>query len=173
MSIRKPTNRLLAAPTNSNVLQHALAVFWHQYQAGIILSCKHIAHRRVSELSLEPRVDLSTQVLRSLHISQVPSFASINGTQGCSGVIGHWMVAEPSCVTHFDDFKDKGCTGSGSGRRRIESRLWNLQGGDDWGDMCSTTPADFRGLHFESPEICENWGIYGVWGIWNIEDREC
>ncbi|KAJ7101065.1 hypothetical protein C8R44DRAFT_716446 [Mycena epipterygia] len=95
--------------------------------------------------------------------------------KGCSGVIGHWIVdyAEPSCVTHFDDFNDKGCTGPGSGRRHIESRLWNLQGGDDWRDMCSTTPADFRGLHFESPEICENWGFRGVWGFWNIEDREC
>jgi hypothetical protein len=39
----------------------------------------------------------------------------------------------------------------------IESRLWNLQGGDDWRDMCSTTPADFRGLHFEGPDSCENW----------------
>ncbi|KAJ7101177.1 hypothetical protein C8R44DRAFT_747370 [Mycena epipterygia] len=146
MSIWRVQNRLLAAPTNSNGLQHALAVFWHQYQAGIILSFKHIAHRRVSELSLEPRVDLSTQVLRRLHISQVPSFASINGRQGCSGVIGHWMVAEPSRITHFDDFNDKGYTGPGSGRRRIESRLWNLQGGDDWRNMCSTTPADFRYL---------------------------
>ncbi|KAJ7111445.1 hypothetical protein C8R44DRAFT_632962 [Mycena epipterygia] len=95
--------------------------------------------------------------------------------RGCSGVIGHWIVdhAESSCVTHFDDFKDKGCTGSRSGRRRIESHLMNLQGGDDWRDMCSSTPADFRGLHFESPDICENWGKYGTWGIWNIEDREC
>ncbi|KAJ7795904.1 hypothetical protein B0H14DRAFT_3495369 [Mycena olivaceomarginata] len=93
--------------------------------------------------------------------------------RGCSGVIGHWMVADPSCVTHFDGFADKGCTGPGSGRRLIESRLWNLQGGDDWRDMCSTTPADFRGLHFEGPDSCENWGIRGVWGTWNIEDREC
>jgi hypothetical protein len=41
--------------------------------------------------------------------------------------------------------------------QHIESRLWNLQSGDDWSDMCSTTPATFRGLHFDSPEICENW----------------
>ncbi|KAJ7711999.1 hypothetical protein B0H14DRAFT_3019760 [Mycena olivaceomarginata] len=111
--------------------------------------------------------------------------------RGCRGVIGHWMVPDPSCVTHFDSFADKvsrpilpliyvgaqsnhrDCTGPGSGRRLIESRLWNLQGGDDWRDMCSTTPADFRGLHFEGPDSCENWGIRGVWGTWNIEDREC
>ncbi|KAJ7739493.1 hypothetical protein B0H14DRAFT_2990805 [Mycena olivaceomarginata] len=85
----------------------------------------------------------------------------LNPVQAASGVIGHWMVADPSCVTHFDGFADKGCSGPGSGRRLIESRLWNLQGGDDWRDMCSTTPRGF-------PR-----GIRGVWGTWNIEDREC
>ncbi|KAJ7199542.1 hypothetical protein C8J57DRAFT_457833 [Mycena rebaudengoi] len=57
--------------------------------------------------------------------------------------------------------------------QHIESRLWNLQSEDDWRDMCSTTPANFRGLHLDSPEICENWGIRGVWGYWNIEDPAC
>ncbi|KAJ7207739.1 hypothetical protein C8J57DRAFT_1319649 [Mycena rebaudengoi] len=95
--------------------------------------------------------------------------------KGCGGVFGHWTVdyLEPTCKPHFDDFNDKGCTSPGSGRRHIESRLWNLQSGDDWSDMCSTTPATFRGLHFDSPEICENWGIRGVWGYWNIEDPAC
>ncbi|KAJ6563585.1 hypothetical protein DFH09DRAFT_1035185 [Mycena vulgaris] len=95
--------------------------------------------------------------------------------RGCGGVFGHWTVdySEPTCKTHFENFKDKGCNSSGSGRRRIESRLENLQSGDDWRDMCSTTPADFRHLHFESPEMCEHRGIYGVWGIWMIEDQEC
>ncbi|KAJ7739494.1 hypothetical protein B0H14DRAFT_2990811 [Mycena olivaceomarginata] len=96
--------------------------------------------------------------------------------RGCSGVIGHWMVPDPSCVTHFDGFADKGCTGPGSGRRLIESRLWNLQGGDDWRDMCSTTPAGFPR---NCPSVRKNeliirvQGIRGVWGTWNIEDREC
>ncbi|KAJ7640723.1 hypothetical protein DFH06DRAFT_1215049 [Mycena polygramma] len=95
--------------------------------------------------------------------------------RGCGGVIGHWLVnySEPGCVTHFDYFKDKGCTFPGSRLRRIESHLENLQGGDDWRDMCSTTPANFRQLHFDGPEMCENWGKYGVWGIWNVEDRYC
>ncbi|KAJ7203513.1 hypothetical protein GGX14DRAFT_461393 [Mycena pura] len=93
--------------------------------------------------------------------------------RGCGGVIGHWMAGDPSCVTYFDGFADKGCTGPGSGRRAIESRLWNLQDGDNWRDMCSTTPARFRGLHFGGPDSCENWGFRGVWGTWNIEDREC
>ncbi|KAJ7441642.1 hypothetical protein B0H11DRAFT_2095829 [Mycena galericulata] len=95
--------------------------------------------------------------------------------RGCGGVIGHWTVdyGEPTCVTHFDNFKDKGCTFPGSGLRRIESHLENLQGDDDWRTMCSTTPADFLHLHFDSPHMCENWGKYGVWGMWDIDDREC
>ncbi|KAJ7473741.1 hypothetical protein B0H11DRAFT_2282345 [Mycena galericulata] len=95
--------------------------------------------------------------------------------RGCGGVVGHWTVdyGEPTCVTHFDNFKDKGCTFPGSGLRRIESHLENLQGSDDWRDMCSTTPADFLHLHFDSPHMCENWGKYGVWGMWDIDDREC
>ncbi|KAJ7756090.1 hypothetical protein DFH07DRAFT_483446 [Mycena maculata] len=95
--------------------------------------------------------------------------------RGCGVVLGHWTVdySEPTCVTYFDWFKDKGCTSPGSGRRRIESPLENLQYDDDWRTMCSTTPADFRYLHFDSPDMCENWGQYGVWGIWEIEDRGC
>ncbi|KAJ7453201.1 hypothetical protein FB451DRAFT_1281997 [Mycena latifolia] len=94
--------------------------------------------------------------------------------RGCSGVFGHWTgYSEPTCKTHFDKFNDKGCTSPGSGRRRIESRLENLKSGDDWRDMCSTTPADFRHLHFDGPQMCEHWGISGVWGFWEIEDGEC
>ncbi|KAJ7717046.1 hypothetical protein B0H16DRAFT_1612453 [Mycena metata] len=95
--------------------------------------------------------------------------------RGCGGVIGHWLVShsEPTCATHFDNFKDKGCTSHGSGRRRIESHLENLQPGDDWRSMCSTTPAHFWGHHFDSPGVCENWGKYGIWGIWEIEDSWC
>ncbi|KAJ7756091.1 hypothetical protein DFH07DRAFT_773284 [Mycena maculata] len=79
--------------------------------------------------------------------------------RGCSGVFGHWTIdfSEPTCVTYFDNFKDQGCTSPGSGLRRIESHLENLQANDDWRAMCSTTPADFRRLHFDSPEMCENW----------------
>jgi len=95
--------------------------------------------------------------------------------RGCNGVIGHWIVdsGEASCATHFDHFKDKGCTTQGSGLRRIESHLEDLRGGDDWRDMCSTTPADFLHLHFDGPHMCVDWGKYGIWGIWEIEDHEC
>ncbi|KAJ7691601.1 hypothetical protein B0H17DRAFT_1286025 [Mycena rosella] len=56
------------------------------------------------------------------------------------------------------------------------SGIWsqkNLQPADDWREMCSTMPADFRHLHLDSPTVCENWGVHGVWGIWGIEDHEC
>ncbi|KAJ7646517.1 hypothetical protein FB45DRAFT_890666 [Roridomyces roridus] len=95
--------------------------------------------------------------------------------RGCNGVFGHWTVdsGEPSCATHFDYFKDKGCTTQGSGLRRIESHLEDLHSEVDWQEMCSTTPADFRQMHFDGPHICVNWGKYGTWGIWEIEDRGC
>ncbi|KAJ6607604.1 hypothetical protein B0H10DRAFT_2439513 [Mycena sp. CBHHK59/15] len=95
--------------------------------------------------------------------------------RGCNGVYGHWTIdfSEPMCNTYFDYFKDKGCTSPGSRRRRIESPLQNLQPGDEWRDMCSSTPADFRHLHFDSPGVCVDWGKYGIWGIWEIEDDYC
>ncbi|KAJ7286547.1 hypothetical protein C8J57DRAFT_1287962 [Mycena rebaudengoi] len=95
--------------------------------------------------------------------------------RGCNGVYGHWIIdfAESPCVTYFDYFNDKGCTSPGSRLRRIESPLKNLQPGDDWQAMCSTTPADFRNMHFEGPGWCENWGKYGAWGLWDIEDDDC
>ncbi|KAJ6609566.1 hypothetical protein B0H10DRAFT_2193846 [Mycena sp. CBHHK59/15] len=69
--------------------------------------------------------------------------------------------------------EDRGCTSPGSRRRRIESPLQNLQPGDEWRDMCSSTPADFRHLHFDSPGVCVDWGKYGIWGVWEIEDDYC
>jgi len=94
---------------------------------------------------------------------------------GQSGVYGHWLVNhnEPSCSTYWSYFKDKGCVSQGSGTRRIESPLENLQGGDDWREMCTTTPADFRRLHFSGPDYCVNWGQHGIWGIWEIDDSSC
>ncbi|KAJ7236489.1 hypothetical protein C8J57DRAFT_1530039 [Mycena rebaudengoi] len=109
-----------------------------------------------------------------IHRVEIPSPTRCED-KGCGGVFGHWTVdyLEPTCKPRFDDFNDKGCTSPGSGRRHIESRLWNLHSEDDWRDMCSTAPANFHGLHLDSPEICENWGMRGVWGYWNIEDPAC
>ncbi|KAJ7640739.1 hypothetical protein DFH06DRAFT_1215097 [Mycena polygramma] len=139
---------------------------------------QHGTRRYTARLANVPRgydpVKACTETAVEIHGLKIPSPNHCED-RGCGGVIGHWLVnySEPRCVTRFDYFKDKGCTYRGSGLRRIESHLENLQGGDDWHEMCSTTPADFRQLHFEGPDICENWGEYGVWGIWNIEDHYC
>ncbi|KAJ6613759.1 hypothetical protein B0H10DRAFT_2047413 [Mycena sp. CBHHK59/15] len=90
------------------------------------------------------------------------------------GIYGQWTVDfdEPACNTFFDTFSDKGCTSPGSRHRRIESKLMNLEPGGDWRDMCYSTPADFRNLHFDGPHICDN-AIWGTWGKWDIEDESC
>ncbi|KAJ7706656.1 hypothetical protein B0H17DRAFT_906168, partial [Mycena rosella] len=138
---------------------------------------RHGARQYSARISNVPRVydpvQACTETAVEIHGRKIAS-PSWCEDRGCNGVYGHWTVdySEPTCVTHFDAFKDKGCI-SETGLRRIESRLENLQAGDNWRDMCSSTPANFRHLHFESPGMCEHWGKYGVWGIWEIEDREC
>ncbi|KAJ7510605.1 hypothetical protein B0H11DRAFT_1030079 [Mycena galericulata] len=94
--------------------------------------------------------------------------------RGCFGVFGYWIAesGESICATYFKNFDDKGCTSPGSRRRRIQSRLENLQSGDDWREMCSTTPATVRHQHFPKPDMCDI-GIFGVWGVWAIKDEKC
>jgi hypothetical protein len=139
---------------------------------------QHGMRRYTAQLANVPReydpVKACTETAIEIHGLKIPRPNQCED-RGCAGVFGHWIVShsEPACATHFDTFKDKGCTSPGSGRRRIESHLENLQNGDDWRDMCSTTPADFRHLHFDGPDVCEYWGKYGVWGIWAIEDAGC
>ncbi|KAJ6622242.1 hypothetical protein B0H10DRAFT_2014877 [Mycena sp. CBHHK59/15] len=119
-------------------------------------------------------VKACTETTVEIHGLKMPSPNQCED-RGCNGVYGHWTIdfSEPMCNTYFDNFKDKGCTSPGSRRRRIESALQNLQPGDDWRNMCSSTPADFRHLHFDSPDMCVDWGKYGIWGIWEIEDDYC
>ncbi|KAJ6588639.1 hypothetical protein B0H19DRAFT_213478 [Mycena capillaripes] len=139
---------------------------------------QHGTRRYTARVANVPReydpVKACTETAVEIHGRKIPSPNQCED-RGCSGVFGHWLVnySEPTCITYFDDFKDKGCISQGSGQRRIESPLWNLQDGDNWRNMCSTTPANFRNLHFDSPGVCEHWGKYGVWGIWEIEDHSC
>lgn len=92
-----------------------------------------------------------------------------------NGVWGVWMVDfdEGACRTFWGDYKDKGCTAPGSGLRHIEANLKNHDAADEWTAMCTTTPYDFNGLHFDGAISCANWGKYGIFGFWDIEDKNC
>ncbi|TDL29228.1 hypothetical protein BD410DRAFT_9643 [Rickenella mellea] len=96
--------------------------------------------------------------------------------QGEHGMYGHWRVnfSEMACKPLWGSFSDLGCTGLGTGKHRVESRLWNLRQGDDWAKMCGTTPALIHNVDYPSPTYCDNRGIFsGMYGIWDIEDPAC
>ncbi|TDL29224.1 hypothetical protein BD410DRAFT_892563 [Rickenella mellea] len=93
-----------------------------------------------------------------------------------SGVFGHWHLSnQTTCMPYWDkSFEDVGCTGEGSGKHRLQARLWNLQHGDNWHHMCETTPAIIHGVGYPSPTNCHDKGIiYGMYGIWDIDDPNC
>jgi len=95
-------------------------------------------------------------------------------TEGiCGAVKGHWIVNfnEASCVTWWDGYNDKGCVERGI--HRYESGLVNLQPGDDWQEMCATTPGRIQDKDFDGPTSCATWWPGGVHGIWLIEDANC
>ena len=41
--------------------------------------------------------------------------------------------------------------------QRYESGLVNLQGGDNWQEMCATTPGHIQGKDFDGPTSCATW----------------
>ncbi|KAJ7807653.1 hypothetical protein B0H14DRAFT_2872268 [Mycena olivaceomarginata] len=139
---------------------------------------RHNARRYTARLANVPRSYDPVQACKETAI-EIPG-VKIKGRplkcedRGCSGVFGHWIAesGESICATYFKNFDDKGCTSPGSRRRRIQSRLENLQFGDDGRKMCSTTPATFRHQHFPKPDTCDI-GIFGVWGVWEIKDDKC
>ncbi|KAJ7258489.1 hypothetical protein C8J57DRAFT_1073579 [Mycena rebaudengoi] len=139
---------------------------------------RHNARGYTARLAKVPRSYDPVQACRETAI-EIPG-VKIKGRplkcedRGCSGVFGHWIAesGESICATYFKNFDDKGCNSPGSRRRRIQSRLENLQFGDDWRKMCSTTPATFRHQHFPTPHRCDT-GIFGVWGVWEIKDEKC
>ncbi|KAF8996124.1 hypothetical protein BDQ17DRAFT_1250040, partial [Cyathus striatus] len=77
---------------------------------------------------------------------------------GTGNVWGNWNIdyEEASCRTWWTPPQDKGCTAEGSGYRRFEARLENVQWGDSWEKMCESTPVQFHGHIFDSPHICHN-----------------
>ncbi|PPQ94981.1 hypothetical protein CVT25_005379 [Psilocybe cyanescens] len=91
----------------------------------------------------------------------------------CGHVTGYWKVDsnEGGCTPWWSYFKDKGCVEPGI--RRHEAPLENLHNGDNWEDMCSTTPANINGINYDGPTSCVDWGKYGKWGIWLVNDNRC
>lgn len=90
------------------------------------------------------------------------------------GIRGYWQIdGELDCTPFWDRFRDKGCTGAGSGFHRWEARLWNIKRGDDWMTMCSTTPATIQGIQFDHPTYCVDEGIAGIMGMWETQDTLC
>ncbi|KAK0438482.1 hypothetical protein EV421DRAFT_2021320 [Armillaria borealis] len=109
---------------------------------------------------------------------------------GTTRAYGHWIVKsnEPRCMTTWEDFRDKarislfslGCAAKGSKYRisciskRIEAQMGNYQPlWDNWREMCSTTPADYEGHHFDRPDSCERSFFGGVTGVWFFKDESC
>lgn len=94
-------------------------------------------------------------------------------TQGiCGDVVGHWVVDfnEAVCVTWWAGYDNKGCVDQGI--HRYESILMNLQKGDDWHEMCATTPGHVQGRDFKGPTSCASWRS-GINAIWLVEDSDC
>lgn len=72
-----------------------------------------------------------------------------------------------------------------------ESRLENLMNGEDWREMCQTTPTVINGKTISSPTSCGDWvssiellnvrpalillpkRLRGKWEIWRIDDPKC
>ncbi|KAH6890875.1 hypothetical protein BKA70DRAFT_1120107 [Coprinopsis sp. MPI-PUGE-AT-0042] len=92
-----------------------------------------------------------------------------------TGPVGTWYIdfSEAACHTFWTPVRDKGCTSDGSGKRKYEAQLENLRAGDDWMIMCSSTPAEFRGLRFDGPHSCDDSGVWGYRGLWFVEDETC
>ncbi|TFY69973.1 hypothetical protein EVJ58_g82 [Rhodofomes roseus] len=90
-----------------------------------------------------------------------------------STLVSRWYIDknEASCKMYWGDLVEKGCS---SGKRRFEARLSGLSDGDDWMAMCSSTPMDIRGQHFDRPMQCEDRGaFYGKFGMWEVNDNAC
>ncbi|KAF8591071.1 hypothetical protein K439DRAFT_1402674 [Ramaria rubella] len=84
------------------------------------------------------------------------------------GMHGYWYVLEqPECVPFWGGFEFE----------RVTSRLWNINRGDDWDVMCSSTPAEINGIHYAAPDSCETKSVsvisYGIWGHWDVPDSKC
>ncbi|KAI0720296.1 hypothetical protein C8T65DRAFT_634051 [Cerioporus squamosus] len=83
-----------------------------------------------------------------------------------------WMLDEPQCAVYWDRFDYVGCSPGQNGIKRYKAHLLNLHHGDDWDRMCSTTPANILGVHYDRPTVCVDEKD-GRIGIWDIPDPYC
>jgi len=98
---------------------------------------------------------------------------------GSPHIRGYWMVDwdQPDCKPWYRDYHDgvcpkyppfrspvcthtpslaQGCTGYGSGRRRIEAHIVGINGRQvDWRVLCNTTPLVWNSITYTSPARCE------------------
>ncbi|KAK0492959.1 hypothetical protein EDD18DRAFT_442398 [Armillaria luteobubalina] len=120
-----------------------------------------------------------TIIIHSFNIGK-PEYCTVDVDESAPTnhrILGHWTVdfKEPSCKTLWENFQDKGCVANGSKTHRVEAHMGNHQPPwDNWREMCSTTPADYGGHHFDQPSSCDHRGIFGgIWGVWFVEDESC
>ncbi|KAH7885645.1 hypothetical protein F5I97DRAFT_1956996 [Phlebopus sp. FC_14] len=121
-------------------------------------------------------------------VSYLPSRCEDNGPHA---IIGYWTVNqhEPECTTYWREYRDKGCTSQGSGKRLIEHYLEMLPKGGDWSKFCATTPIRFHDMEFQGAQHCNqqvsspsmiptiDWTSFaqhqGTYGYWEIDDATC
>ncbi|KAJ3208520.1 hypothetical protein HDU67_006691 [Dinochytrium kinnereticum] len=87
---------------------------------------------------------------------------------GIGGMWGEWDVSVDSCKPNWGSLSGAdGCVEFG--KKQYWARLWNIEGGADWGKMCRSTPSEF-GL----PYRCESQGFWGgEIGVWRVDDASC
>ncbi|KAI9456332.1 hypothetical protein HD554DRAFT_2145734 [Boletus coccyginus] len=155
-----------------------LALFWGRVEAH---QCKTYGTREYTAVLMNlptnwgQRVDsMKACKATPLEVHGVAHLPKTCEDKGHGVVIGRWEIDqyEPDCNTFWNWYKDKGCTSSGSGKRRIEHYLENLPEGGNWREFCATTPARFRGLEFAGAQECFQWK-WGTYGHWEIDDTKC
>ncbi|EIW74523.1 hypothetical protein CONPUDRAFT_113006 [Coniophora puteana RWD-64-598 SS2] len=93
--------------------------------------------------------------------------------KGIGGLYGIWEVdGEGYCATFFEEFQPMECTAWGSGLKRYRMYMARLNRGDDWRDMCSSTPARLLNVTFDGPTYCDQQNGR-TYGYWEIPDSDC
>ncbi|EIW74524.1 hypothetical protein CONPUDRAFT_169911 [Coniophora puteana RWD-64-598 SS2] len=107
---------------------------------------------------------------------------SINGEEktplrcedkGIDDLYGIWEEdGEGYCTTSFEQFQPMDCTAWGSGLKRYRMTMVGLNPGDNWKDMCSSTPVRFVNQDFDGPTYCDQQDGNN-YGYWAVQDEYC